>query len=128
MRQVILNLLIAAATVSACQASTATQSKVEGQYASLPLTEDNRARLMELISGISNPEILSSCTNDEIELMRVVMALVAVESSLEGMNDSLTDDEMKHVAELMEKWENMGGDDGSVSVGCESAAEKVLRR
>jgi hypothetical protein len=114
-----ITLLLAAQILWACDPGT-TSSRDEGTLAGLPLTDEARAELAQIFAAEDDPEVRQSCSDAEIAFLNASVTGIAVYSE-EDQTRPWTASEQAAVDALMQRWNSLGGDEGTISEACEAA-------
>jgi hypothetical protein len=115
-------LVLAAQMLWACAAGD-TGSRDGTAMAGLPLTDASRAELAQIFAAEDDPEVRRACSQAEIAFLEASLLGLAVYTD-EERTQPWTASEQAAVDALMERWNSLGGDDGTVSEGCMAAVDR----
>jgi hypothetical protein len=119
-----ITLLLAAQVLWACDPGS-TGSRDEGPLAGLPLTDEARAELSQIFAAGNDPEVRRSCSDAEIAFLNASVTGLAVYSD-EERTQPWTASEQAAVDALMQRWNSLGGDDGTISEACMAAMNRFV--
>jgi hypothetical protein len=126
MRRTTIILLLAAPVLWACEVRE-TGARNETALAGLPLTDASRAELARIFAAEDDPEVRRACSDAEIAFLEASLLGLAVYTD-EARTQPWTASEQEAVDVLMQRWNSLGGDAGTVSEACMAAIDRRVTK
>jgi hypothetical protein len=110
---------LAAMTFCACETTSGLPTGGSNDLAELPLTAASRAKVTQVLTNWSDPNMMKSCSDAEIEFLRASFLGYAVFQDVEA-TAPWSAAEQARVEALIQKVERLGGDASKVSSACDA--------